>query len=168
MEGKKESELLLSPGQELHRLLIVLSQDFYRPSPLLSIFTKLFPGAYFDPHTFPNRVHHVIARFRQWTKTYSVPLGLHENAGNYRLNFRGSFSIRIPKSPLPLVPKELGLIQLRRFLGTRGDFTTPEAARVSGASVATLRRLLGEGVKAGLITREGHTCGARYRWIRVD
>lgn len=153
------------PGQACHRLLILLSQDFYKPVPLLVLFSGLFPRESFHPDFSPNRVHQVLKRLRRWCVEQRVPLAIEGVAGGYRLRFEGAIQIRVPAVRLPLAQKDLELTRLLSLLG-REEFEAREAVRASGHSRSKTHRLLQWAVREGRLEFEGWGAAARYRISR--
>ncbi len=172
-EVRGSSSLELVPGQEIHALLIFLCRDFYRPAPLLSIFSRLFPEDYFNPDSSPNRVHHVVSRLRHWFVQGRIPVDLAPDPEGYRMEFRQPFVFRIPREPLDLRGRELELRRLRALLEPRPGsaasegFTMREAVDRTEVSAATVKRLLKWAVDQGKLIREGRTHRTRYRFVPV-
>src|SRR5262249_7052089 len=96
--GARPSRLKL--GQIVHRLLVCLSSDTYRPFRLASLHHQLYTNEYFNPSSSPPRVHRAIQRFRGWAREGRLPLMV-ENAGGgqYRLASTAPFSIHVASHP---------------------------------------------------------------------
>lgn len=152
----------LPTGQALHRLWIVLSQDFYRPFQLVSLFGKLFPGDYFDPATSPNRTQLVIKRLRAWWQKENLPFAIDAGDGGFRLKLAPGAAIKVPRNPLPLNGIEL---ELKRFslLIRKTEFTSKEAAKILSMSRSETHRILQEAERKGLIELSGATNKAIYQ-----
>ncbi len=161
--GPQRKVAELSPGLALHRFLIVLCQDLYKPVPRLSLFSKLFPDDRYNPETSPNRVHHISSRFHKWLRTEGLPLQLEEVGGAYALRFTGPCSIGIPREPLPLEPRHLRLIRLRSLM-KQPSFNTHEAMKTTGETKPTISRLLKWAVETGMLRREGWGPSSRYHF----
>jgi hypothetical protein len=145
-----DRQINLKAGQSLHRFLILLCRDFYRPTPLLTFFSHLYPDEYFDPQTSLNRVHQISTRFRKWTATHALPLRSDDTDGGYRLVFDSAYSILLPRALLPLKSQELELVQLRKNLG-EAVFSIQEAMLAIGASKSTAYLLLKWGIESGKV-----------------
>jgi hypothetical protein len=152
----------MPPGQVLHRLFIILCQDFYRPIPLISLYAKLFPGDYFNPNTSPNRTHQVIKRLRQWILKNKLDLAIEEVSGAFRLRLTSNLAIRIPRQPLPLVSIELEVLRFKTLVPNE-EFTAREAAAAMLASRSETQRVLQWAVATGEITSHGATNRVRYK-----
>jgi hypothetical protein len=71
---KMEKPLLIDPRRSfefsarhplLVRLLESLATDLYRPHRLPHLFSNLYPGEFFNPHSAPLKIHQLIHRLRQ-------------------------------------------------------------------------------------------------------
>jgi len=151
----------LGVGKVLHRFLIQMSCDFYRPKRILSIYSNVFPDQYFTLGSM-NRVHQLIRRFREWTDAHRIPLRVEKDHDGFRLGFSGPFAIALPRDVLPLGERELTLGKLRATLSVN-SFTTREAMQVLGMSQPSVHRLLAWAVDAGQAVHEGNTYHSCYR-----
>lgn len=147
----------LKKGQVLHRLLQVLSRDYYRPCRVGVIFSEVFPDEFYNPVTSPDRIYKSIRRLRKWFKEKQVPLEVLERHGQYRLNLTST------DRPVALLvravqPKsvELGesskLAELFAEFGTR-PFSTKEAAKLLEVNHATISRLFQAPLQDGRLQR---------------
>jgi hypothetical protein len=152
----------LPPGQALHRLFIILCQDFYRPVPLVTLYAKLFPGDYFNPVSSPNRVHQIIKRFRQWLAKNKLGFEVQELSGSFKLSIAPGSAVKIPREPLPLESKDLEIRRLQELI-TENEFTAREAAAALSASRSETQRVLKWAVEAQVISIEGATKNLRYK-----
>lgn len=152
----------LPVGQAVHRFLILLCSDLYRPVTLVCAFSKLFPEEYFNPVSSPNRIHQVVRRFRKWVEKNSLPLELQEIDGTYKLILTGAMSVAIPREPLPLDAKELEFIWLRELFNLE-QFTAKDVIEATGLSRSSAHRLLQWAVQEKKVQVSGNTKGARYK-----
>jgi hypothetical protein len=158
--GAKARERL-EPGMALHRVLVALTKDFYRPVPLATLFQELYSGQYFDPASSPARVERVVRRFREWARAARVPLRVvHEGTG-YRL-VPAKVALRVTLVATRPDRNELQWARIVEGCGSEA-FSAAEAARVLGASPRTALSLLQAGVMAGRFERLGHARSTRYR-----
>lgn len=88
-----ETDIELKNGQAMHRVLKVISSDFYKPVRATEIFSLAFPNEYFDQTVSINRVHQIIKRLRQWLITSSIPLEIIENNNSYKIQSTAPYSI---------------------------------------------------------------------------
>jgi tetratricopeptide (TPR) repeat protein len=154
----------LPPGQALHRLMVILSQDFYRPTPLVSLYSKLFPGEYFNPETSPNRTHQILKRLRKWLSVHHLSFEIQEIDGAFRLNLESGSAIRTPSQPLPFNSKKLELVRLQTLI-TANEFTAREAAETLQTSRSEIQRLLNWAIEDRIITVHGSTKTLRYKKV---
>jgi tetratricopeptide (TPR) repeat protein len=163
--GHEGGPLELTAGQAQHRLMILLTRDFYRASTLLGLFSQLFPGEHFNPDSSPGRVQQVLKRFRSWLNRSGLPIELEVHQGSYRLNFKAPCSLIVPKTPLPLMGSRLEFESALHALGpsTRSAFTTRDVQYATLRSESAVKRLLKWAVQEGLLTREGASHRACYR-----
>jgi predicted DNA-binding protein (UPF0251 family) len=148
-------------------VLILLAQDFYRPVPLLTLFSKLFPDEQYNPDSSPNRTQQAIKRLRQWLKECDLPAAVEECDGSYRWSFTGPFAVAIPREPIPLTPREAELRKLRASV-VGETFSAAEAAAAMGFSRSSVQRLLQWAIAECRLEVHGKTVGARYRWPISD
>jgi hypothetical protein len=132
-----DAGFFFEPGQALHRLLIAVSQDLYRPFPLLSLFSRLFPGEHFNPDNTPNRVHQNLKRFRK----VEIGVEVEESLGSYRLKAAGATAVRLSRTPIPMETEELRFLKLRASV-KKPDFTTEDAVTAMNISRSSAQRLL--------------------------
>lgn len=152
----------LTPGHVLHRLLILLCQDFYKPAPVVRVFSFLYPGEYFNPNTSPNRVHQAINRLREWFVAQHIPLTIEEANGAYKLDFSGPFAILVPDKPLPRHGKEIEFAQLQAIFQSEG-FTARQAREKLGVSVGTVHSLLNWALTNGKARKIGRGVKTKYK-----
>jgi hypothetical protein len=151
----------LEAGKVLHRFLVQMCSDFYRPTQLLSIFSSIFPGEYFTLGA-PNRIHQVIRRFRIWSEQNQVPLAIEKNRDGYNLRFTGRFAILMSKEALALDERELTLTKLHASF-VDGSFSARQAMEVLGVSQPTVHRLMTWAIENGKAVHQGNTHQSRYR-----
>lgn len=156
----------LKPGQLLHRLLTLLSSDFYRPFTLAEIHSALHPKEYFNPTTAAHRVHQAIKRLRGWAKDSHVPLRIDEHRGSYRLNTADPCAIRVNRISTPN-PSSVFLVTLKKAWGAR-VFSTAQAAEELRLSYSSAQRCLTDAVKRGELVKAGGGSSTRYHFPLMD
>lgn len=152
----------LKEGQVVHRLLIALAQDFYRPARIATLFTRLYPGEYFNPHTSPARVHAVIGRLREWLGDARLPLDVAAEGGFCFLRARDACAILVASETKAAPRASFLLEKLREKYGEAG-FSAGDAMTTLDVSARTARRLLGDAFRDGQLAREGKGVATRYR-----
>lgn len=75
----------LKTGQALHRTLVLLLTDFYRPFSVGDLFSKIFQGEHYNLVVSANRVHQVISRLKSWFTDENIPITIDQNDGMYSL-----------------------------------------------------------------------------------
>lgn len=162
VEGGKASRLPI--GQVLHRFLILLARDFYRPLPMLTAFGGLFPNEFMNPYTSLNRVHQVVRRFRQWILDAKLDLTIEEIEGCYRLVVGPSLGLRVPAEALPMNSHRLEW-QILRSLLSANQFSAKEVSEILQTSLSTTQRLLRWASDANLLEKKGRGSNTFYRVI---
>jgi len=139
--GESNGEPLgLKPGKTTHRLLDLLSRDFYSPLRVGGVFAHLWPQEYFDIHSSPGRVRQAIARARKEAGQAGLQLEIKEFKGRYSLRpVRVSLCIELERGVLH--PFQPALNKLRTQFGD-AIFSGLEARRALGFSYGNMNRLL--------------------------
>lgn len=149
----------LKPGQILHRLLLALSEDFYRPLRAAALFARLHPTEHYNPTASPLRVHQALLRFRRWCAYRRVPLAVVESGAEYRLDSRRAFGVRIDRS----------LDESGPLVAARGSLPETFAARdleeLAAVSRNTALRWLREGMRRGSLEALGGGRSRKYRFV---
>ncbi len=157
---------IIPSGSVLHQLLILLNQDFYRPIPLLTLFSKLYPDQHFCPQTSANRVHQNVCRLRKVLSKNQIPLIIEENGGNYQLSSESSVSIVIPKTPLYL--DRVSLLSKKLHSEVKGDsFDTKQACKILNMSKSNVQRLLADASDQDIVIKKGQGRSSYYQFKKV-
>lgn len=154
-------DLELKPGGLLHRTLLVLSSDFYRPIRLATIHTQLYPGEHFNPHSSPDRVHFAIKKARRWLVKQALPLAIVETQGMYRLKALGVINIVVPDKAIKQNKNDYFLHQLHTAFENR-YFSPIEARQILSQSCSSLQRLFASAINSGVLKRQGKGRATRY------
>jgi hypothetical protein len=85
----------MKQGFLLHKLLLVLSSDFYQPQTVQTLFAEIFPDRYYSPQSSPTVIHQLLKRFRIWLGENGYPLELLESKGFYWLQATGRIKIKL-------------------------------------------------------------------------
>lgn len=150
-------------GMLLHRLLILLCSDFYRPIRLATIHSSLYEGEHFNPRSSPVRVHQAIKRLRLWLKKNRFPLEIVEDRSSYALKATAPVGVKIALHLTPPKRQDFQLSQLKDQWGVK-PFSAPEAAEHLKVSLRSVNRLLKLGETEGKLTRHGKASATRYRF----
>lgn len=159
--GKTDREGVLELGRLLHRLIIALASDFYRPIRIASLHSEIYRGEYFNPDSSPQRVHQAIKRFKKWCVQCNVPLKIVEKRGTYSLFSTAPFSISIHLG-FDVSSKQELLIQ--RFKNKWGSerFSSRDVCGLLDISPTSSRRLLSSLRKQGMIESVGSGVKTTY------
>jgi tetratricopeptide (TPR) repeat protein len=160
--GLKQGRLPL--GQAMHRFMILLTQDLYRPVPILTAFGKLFPGEYMNTITSVNRVHQIVKRCRQWFEEVGLNLQIEEQDGAYRIVLGEGVGLVLPVELLPLEGKELEWLCLKDQVGSE-PFKIQKAMELLASSTSSAQRLLRWGMETGRIQKAGKGSRTLYQVI---
>ena len=95
--GATAGETKTKSGQLLHRMLVALTSDLYRPLWVAAAFTQLFPDEYYQPESGPKRVHQAVFRLRKWFDEAGLPLDLEDKNGRYSLIWRDACTLRLER-----------------------------------------------------------------------
>ncbi len=145
-------KVILPPGTVLHKLMVLLNQDFYQKIPTLSVFAKLYPGEFFCPDTSINRVHQNIRRLRLFFRNQNIPFILKEFEGSYYLEVIGSYGVRVPQEQ---IKTDKTIIQIRKIRDSiKGhQFRTQEACQILEMSRSNVQRLLSRACDQKLVDK---------------
>jgi tetratricopeptide (TPR) repeat protein len=91
-EGK---DFHLKVGQALHRLLLVLTSDLYRSFMVGEVFSKVFPGEYFNIETSPQRIQKLVYLLRKEFRKNDVPVKILVQNSSYHLRVEGDYGFRL-------------------------------------------------------------------------
>ncbi len=147
-------------GELMHRFVVLLLRDFYRPARIGEIFSHLFPDQYFDIEVSPNRIHQIASRARAWLEENQVPARLEEVSGSYCLRGEESLAILARKAQIRYTKVEFLFERYRE--GRPVAMSSREWADVLGFSCEKVKRLLREANSAGLVTVERKGPYSRY------
>ncbi|PWU16279.1 MAG: hypothetical protein C5B49_10720 [Bdellovibrio sp.] len=141
------TELNMKHGFLLHRLLTILSTDFYRPLRTGSLFSRLFPGEFYNHIMAPNRVHQIVKRLNALFSENSISLVVEEQHGAYRLSTPAALDMILSRDSAKDGGSDLNfklesqLSRLERLTEGR-IFTAKQAAALLEVSLSTATRLL--------------------------
>lgn len=158
----------LKPGRVRLKLLRFLASDFYRSFPLGSIFGHLYRGEVFNVDSSPARVRRVIERLREWLKENEIPIAVKPHHGQYRLEFTGSYGLRLPRN-LEAADSS-GLEQLRlsllRSKFTFHEFSARQAAEALEMPLENTRKFLQDATARKRMRCTGRGRSTRFRFSK--
>ncbi|MEZ4751610.1 MAG: hypothetical protein R3B54_13605 [Bdellovibrionota bacterium] len=149
-------------GELIHRTLVTLCSDLYRPLRVATLFHDLFPQEYYNPRVSPKRVHEAIRRVRKWLKEAKTNLEVQESEGQYWLTSEGPACVNLVRE-IARTQEDARLSQLQEAFADQ-SFSAKQAAEILGVSARTVARLLEQPISEGLIQTEGEGRAKRYRF----
>jgi len=144
----------LKAGGSLHRLLYILTEDFYRPLRIAEVHGRMFAQEYFNPNSSPHRVAQQVNRLRAFFRTRKLPLVIHEVRGAYRLDAKHATNLLVPALREPAATSDLRLEKLARAVAGK-PFSLQQACKLLALPAWTTRRLLNEAIARGEAERSG-------------
>jgi hypothetical protein len=151
----------LKSGQALLRLFQSLTEDMYRPQIIGSVFSKVFPGEYYDPIFSKDRIHQIIARLRKWFNQNKIPLRIVESEGLYQIMASGPVAIKFYNRELvtDLSPE----LQKIKANFNYDPFSNSDAVKLLNISKSSANRLLKDSVEQGVLILSGKGSATRYK-----
>lgn len=150
-------------GQLLHRVLSALASDFYRPIRVATLYSRIYPGEYFNPVSSPARVHEGVKRLRQWFKGHRIPLAIEEKAGAYFLQAKAPCGLTVHHWETQ--QRHRVVIEKLRLKFSNQTFSIRDACRWLKSPARTTLRLLEEAIAAGQLQRVGRGRSTKYTII---
>ncbi len=160
LEGRKSGHL--PTGQALHRFLILLCRDMYRPLSTFSAFGKLFPGEFMNAQTSANRIHQIVKRCREWIMHENLDLRIEETDGGYQLFVGEKTGVILPCEIMPLDSSEIEWLLLKTQVGPHFFNIQQAQVAVSGSASKTLR-LLRWALEQGRVQKVGKGPSTMYQ-----
>ena len=166
-----DGSLELKPGQTVHRCLMALASDLYKPLFLGHVHAKIFPDEYFNPVSSVGRVANVVNRLRTWISEHELPLVLDVSDRMYRLEIAKGAGLGLRYSEDAVVgqdKEELAMAALLdRLEAALKDerFTSAEAAEVLDVSKSSVVKVLGWGLKTERLSKAGSSRNTSYGFV---
>lgn len=165
--GEVGGKPLLASKPLLFKLFEILSRDFYRPTPVGSLVSELYPNEYFNPVTSPQKCYKAVIRLREWLQESQIPLEITVENENYQLLATGPYSIRVFAEPAKSSPAKKSselqiLFQYRQYR----PFTAAEAAAELKMSARTAQRFLEKTLADKKIVKTAQGRSTRYRFVK--
>lgn len=154
----------LRTGGLVHRLLILLSHDFYRPLPLGEVFSRLYEDEYFDSETSPDRVRSVAKRLSAWFIEQKIPLSIQTNRQSLSLCALGPIDLVISNHDEEISRGSCRLDTLRNKIKSKW-FSVAEATLTLGLSLRSTQRVLTLSIEQGDLKFQGKGRARRYRFM---
>jgi len=153
--GRIAGKEVLNPGKKIHRVLDILTRDFYSPVALAVLFAELHGDEFFDIFSSPGRIHQTLYRARGWLEDAGIPIGIEQSYDGYSLKISGAFSLRIERERgvVDTYAKIFNLLERKYPAGQ--EFTAKQAVTDLGVSRSSLDRVLKQYAAAGLVEQSG-------------
>ncbi|MBI4403813.1 MAG: hypothetical protein HY537_06620 [Deltaproteobacteria bacterium] len=155
----------LKAGQVMHKLLLALVSDFYRPLRVAVAYRYLYPDEFYNPVTSPARIHEAVRRLKGWFRAHKLPLMVSEKLGYYSLQALRPCSIKIYRQGFLDTKSKLLASRAKHTLSS-GPFSAKEAAIQLGLSTRSTLRLLQQLQSDGTIERIGNGPRTQYRFVK--
>jgi hypothetical protein len=155
----------LKPGSGIHRLLLGLHYDLFKPATIGQLFHYVYPDRYYDPHSSSDCIYQLLTRARKWCRKEEIHLSIDETSRKYILEPGPDLGIRIPADLITrdFSAKGLDLDKLAAEFGER-DFTAVEASALLQISTSSVQRLIKIGIEEQRVVRDGRGIYATYRF----
>ncbi len=163
LDGRMDgSNVSLETGQLMHRLLLLLCSDFYRPLSIGTAFSELFSHEQYSQQGSSNRIPQIVKRLRDWFKQNDGLFSIQEDKGSYRLHVNAPVGIRVqlesPELSLQLVTWKKVSTQVQDE-----TFSRREVIQALNCSQASANRLLRWALKSGQAQAIGAGRQRKYR-----
>ncbi|MGE4131803.1 MAG: hypothetical protein AB7F86_09190 [Bdellovibrionales bacterium] len=147
-------------GSVLHRGLVLLLSDLYRPLRPGEIFGAIHADEYFDIDSSPSRVRQMISRLKKWIADEKIPVRLESREGAYALR-------PLSDSKILFRQKQLSLDKDGFFFGRyREDPNSPQTseewATIMKMEPRVAQRVLRRASKGGALRKVGAGRFIRY------
>ncbi|MGE4131044.1 MAG: hypothetical protein AB7F86_05365 [Bdellovibrionales bacterium] len=148
-------------GEYLHRLLVLLLNDWYRPLSMGGLFDGLYPGEHFDLGHSALRIRQHLLRLKKWLGKYQVPLRLFQAQGQYGLRTLVKAKIVCRKRSLSM--DKSGFF-FGRYVGqVKEDQDSADWQKLLGLTNRQTLYLLNQGISDGWISKVQNGRYANYR-----
>lgn len=151
----------LDRGRLMHRTLLHLTSDFYRPATLYSAFAELFPDESCIQQGRLERVHQSICRLRDWFNERDLPIRIDHHKGHYRLGFAPDMGLLVHAEKIDLTNPNVKWLQLNAQL-KRPRFNKRDVMSALDCSSATAKRLITWALECGKIKPIGNSTQRKY------
>jgi len=164
MTGEFISSQKSQISPKLHNLLITLTDDFYAPLWVGAIFSKTYPGEYFDIDSSPIRVRQIISNLRKWFLKNKIECNIVSSNGRYKLQINNgiSFEINTKKFIISAINRNFEILKKNFDPGT--PFTINDLASKVEGSRSHFHRLIRWALNHKFIVKFGKGKATRYQF----
>ncbi len=153
-----KKKIKLKTGQAMHRLLLVLCSDFYKPFSQGELFGRVFPGQYHDPFSSPDRVYQCVRRLQKWFGAKKIGLEILGHQQEYRINLSKQVAILKTDSR----SGNLRGLRLQNHFSV-GEFSARDLAQKESVSLRSANRILSDLLAEGLVEKVNQGPRTRFR-----
>lgn len=135
-------------GMLLHRLLLVLLSDFYRPWGVGRIFDSLFPQSIYDPFSSPKKIYRLIEKLKNVILEDNIPLELKATKQGYRLRPQGKCYVKIKDKMIFSSREDYFIYKWKSVIGERSLLRTDIQSYFNlqqGQAVLLINKMISEG-----------------------
>lgn len=157
----KTDKCSLSYGQLPHRLLMLLTKDFYRPLSVGEAFSLLYANEYFDPISSPERIRNLVSRINVWFKKSKIPLFVQSEFQMLHLVSKSQMILEVATENTVLNKNNLLLAKLYQQV-QKNWFTSSALAIALNISQRSSQRLIH--ANSNLFETQGTGQNQRYRY----
>ena len=145
-----------------HRMYHELSLDFYKPKRVATLFSKVYPGEYFDAESSTQKIKMLISRLRKVLGPYGLTVKEWGGTG-YSLDATKPCGLlcRLDREAPKSSRSERHFDDFVRFF-KGSEFSSQQVAKEFGVTQRTALRWLTEHVENGRLEKIGQKKGARY------
>lgn len=155
----------LKVGHASHRLLSILSSDFYRPFSTVDVFDHVFSEENYLPGSSESRAYQIISRTRLWLKAEKIPLEIVSIGNGVRLMEKDCAVVVQENS----TGEEQDYYRLEMIRFKLGDsFSVSEAVPLFDVSRRTVISLITNAVNEGVLIRTGKGKNTRYTFAEAS
>ncbi len=164
-----DGRIKLKTGTTLHRMLLALAADSYRPLYVGQLFAFAYPQECFIAEFSEGRVAAAVSRLRKWAETNGLPLHFEVKDQFYRMiidESRGPFGLRYT---LDVQARDLEGVMESHFVRLKGklnvaEFSSKQVVEALEISKSSAVRLLGWALKHGKLDASGNNKATKYRF----
>ncbi len=159
------NKAIFKTGSLYHRLFLALTEDFYRPLRLPTLFAKLYPDECFEPESSSQKLKMLISRLRKRI----TPLGfqiIERGGAGYILTCKKPVGLVYRDSPQPLPQALDSRLSRVKELIQSPTFKSQDIANLFNISPRSASRWLKAMTEEGLIEKLGDKKGATYKISR--
>jgi hypothetical protein len=166
-DGTNNGVEVIKTGKTVHRLIILLSTDLYRPFAMAQIFSKIFVGEYFNPTSSPDRVYQAIQKARKLFNDNGVDIDIEVDSGLCSLKCHPLQSLVLRKKLIVNKTRnelvQVSFLQKIKLAFQHKSFSASQVATQLEVSPGTARSLLASAEKTGSIIKFGNGRSTLYR-----